>query len=442
MARVLLLCCVSVAAAVPLSKQKTFGHSIKNGVLPANTEVTTFEHSCSAPPCVVTHVNVPSIYPKGGDVWNWTQGVVSFYVDGEKEPSISLTLLELAGEGHWNEAGTNEQSGDHMADGSPWGTGLMGRTAKSGAVYSTLRVPFGSSLRTAIRAPPSSTQDSVFWFVLRGLEGHVVRLGDLELPSAARLRLYRLPPTTLPQFQLIDLAKAPSGTSGALVRVHLDAKSDSFGFLEACMRFYPDGAKEPMFLSSGAEDYFLSASYFDEGMFKTSQAGLTYFNRSTNTIAAYKIHIEDPILYTDGMRIQFRNCEQTAGCGDESHCPNQFCTATQKALQVQQAVEQPSVKGANIAEYSTLVLAYEWPKAAATGERGDALSNLQRLVSEADLSQDLEDAATDLVLDGDAGAIALLSLPHHELAGPLAARVARQLRRYVAGVQGATLTQI
>ena len=144
------------------------------------------------------------------------------------------------------------------------------------ARYSTLRVPFGKSIRTTIRAPGSATHNSVFWFVIRGLEAHVVRLGDLELPVAARLRLYRLPPTTVEKLQLVDLASSPKGTSGALVRVHLDAKSSSFGFLEACMRFFPDGAgdDQPMFLSSGAEDYFLSASYFDEGMFKTSQAGL------------------------------------------------------------------------------------------------------------------------------------------------------------------------
>ena len=118
------LWCFTIAAcactgAVPLANQKIFGHSIKNGALPARTEVTTFEHACSVPPCVVTQLHVPSIYPGRGDAWNWTQGVVSFYVDGETEPSIRLTLLELAGEAHFNLPGTNAQSGDSMPDGSP-----------------------------------------------------------------------------------------------------------------------------------------------------------------------------------------------------------------------------------------------------------------------------------------------------------------------------------
>ena len=44
------------------------------------------------------------------------------------------------------------------------------------------------------------------------------------------------------------------------------------------MRFLPDGATSPIFLSSGAEDYFLSAYYFNQGEFKTPNSGLTYYD--------------------------------------------------------------------------------------------------------------------------------------------------------------------
>lgn len=59
------------------------------------------------------------------------------------------------------------------------------------------------------------------------------------------------------------------------------------------MRFYPT-AKEsatnstPIFLSSGAEDYFLSASYFDEGEFISPNSGLTY--KAGGAIGSYKLH--------------------------------------------------------------------------------------------------------------------------------------------------------
>lgn len=72
-----------------------------------------------------------------------------------------------------------------------------------------------------------------------------------------------------------------------------DVTFPSFGssrsYLEACMRLYPSAATtDPIFLSSGAEDYFLSASYFDEGEFVSPNAGLT-FKDARGGIGAYKV---------------------------------------------------------------------------------------------------------------------------------------------------------
>ena len=63
-------------------------------------------------------------------------------------------------------------------------------------------------------------------------------------------------------------------TGAALLRVVLDADGrEDFSYLEACMRLVKKATSNshkssPVFLSSGGEDYFLSASYFDDGMFK------------------------------------------------------------------------------------------------------------------------------------------------------------------------------
>ena len=99
-------------------------------------------------------------------------------------------------------------------------------------------------------------------------------LGDLQLPSAARLRLYRFNATTKPK-QLVTLASVPKGYAGAVLTVKLDAQgylaaagrgngtaersgSGSRGgvldFLEACMRAQFDGSDDVTFLSSGTED--------------------------------------------------------------------------------------------------------------------------------------------------------------------------------------------
>lgn len=228
---------VMVMTSIPLRNQRSFGHSVKNGQLPAHTEVSTFEHNCTEAPCVVTQLHVPSIYPPHGESWNWTHGIVNFYIDGEKVPSISITLLELAGESRFNIAG-----GQSNTDGSPWGIALFGRTAKSGGVYSTVRIPFSTSIRTTIQAPDTSEGESVYWFIIRGLEAHAVLLGDLQLPPEARLALYRVHPTKLDNLELITLATVPRGFAGALLRVDLDAQGTSYRYLEGCMRLLTNGS--------------------------------------------------------------------------------------------------------------------------------------------------------------------------------------------------------
>lgn len=179
--------------------------------------------------------------------------MVRVYVDGEASPSINITLLEMANVGLW----TGGQSGA-AGDGGPWGVGMFGHTAQSGGVYSTWRIPFGKSVRTTIENGGAAS--GTFWFIVRGIEAYPVQLGDLTLPASARLKLYRFNKVTQPN-ELVTLATVPAGTAGALLNVKFDAQGrggeTGLGFLEACMRAQIDGASQPIFLSSGAEDYFL-----------------------------------------------------------------------------------------------------------------------------------------------------------------------------------------
>ena len=304
---------------------KTFGHSVKNGPLPYGEEVTVFEHNCTTAPCAITQIHVPSIYPRGSDTWDWQNGRLFIYVDGETTTaSVNVTLLELAWVGRRASVGRDKPSD---ARGLPWGVDLFGHTANSGGVYSTLRVPFGNSVRVTIRASPSYKHDAVFWCIVRGLEAYPVVLGDITLPASARLRVSRVEQRVLPHLGFVDLAAAPAGVSGALLGVKFDAHSAiKYGYLEACMRLY-NGATTttPTFLSSGAEDYFLSASYFDEGEFQTDNSGLTYYD-GQGALSAYKLHdARDPVFFADGMTLRWRMGENTTGCGATLSCPNQFC---------------------------------------------------------------------------------------------------------------------
>jgi hypothetical protein len=264
----------AASAASPLTSASVlFGHAIKNGPLPANTEVTTFEHNCTSAPCVVNQIHIPSIYPGSGCPWDWENGRIRFYIDGAATPTLDLSILEFAHVGVYGAVGNNAP-----ADGSPFGHDLFGKTAHTGGVYSTMRIPFQTSLRTTIQAPATCQTQSIFWFVIRGLEGEPISLGgQFILPDQAAISVYRNKAVTLQPEQFITIGTAPSNTGGALISLMFDAMSSDQNYLEACVRFYPNGAANPTFLSSGTEDFFLSASYFDEGAFKTSQSGVTYY---------------------------------------------------------------------------------------------------------------------------------------------------------------------
>ena len=170
----LLLTCSPALAATPISPANVlFGHAIKNGGLaPYPAETTSFEHNCSAPPCVITHINVPSIYPQQSCPWDWENGRLRVYVDGAATPSVDITLLQLSS------VGTLAASGNNLSPQAPFGNDLFGKTALTGGVYSTMRIPFGKSIRTAIVAPASCNVTQIFWFVVRGVEALPVTVGD------------------------------------------------------------------------------------------------------------------------------------------------------------------------------------------------------------------------------------------------------------------------
>lgn len=95
------------------------------------------------------------------------------------------------------------------------------------------------------------------------MEALPIILGELQLPPTARLKIHRVSNRSLAHLEMLTIATSPTGTSGAILGTKFDATSHDFTFLEACPRFYPTAAPDepPMYLSSGAEDYFLSASY-------------------------------------------------------------------------------------------------------------------------------------------------------------------------------------
>ena len=350
----LALACAGVAAAATpfSSRTRLFGTALKNAPIPAYpAEWEIFNHSCAVPPCVITQLHFPSIYPGGGDPWAWEQGVLRVYVDGDAAaaPSIELTLLQLAG------VGAAGAKGDSHSDVSPFSAELFGKNAQTGGVWSTMRIPFQSSVRFTVQQAPSGVHQGLFWAIIRGVEALSITLSDVELPPAARLVQSTITGAVYQPLDFITLAQAPANTDGLLLSVFLDASSSDPNYLEGCFHIVNGDDGAVTWLSSGTEDYFLSASYFDEGVYAGSQAGLTYRGPGGD-LSCYKTHMRDLVPFHGGMKYVWRNNE------DGASCPNHWAGTTTTEPPTPRFVRKGGVgSGTGPMNLTSIVFFYAWP---------------------------------------------------------------------------------
>jgi hypothetical protein len=198
---------------------------------------------------------------------------------------------------------------------APWATKYVGKIGKQNGVFNNYRIPFGTSIRVTAQRSAEAEDDPMVWWIIRGVENGRVSLGGVTLPEHARLKLVCLEDHTvepLDEFALCDVTG-----KGAVFQVAMAAEGlegpDHISYLEACLRAYLDGRKEPMMLSSGLEDYFLGTYYFDTGKFYADIAGLTHFDKEKSRFSAYRFHDDDPIFFQDGLRLTCRNGETEHG---------------------------------------------------------------------------------------------------------------------------------
>jgi hypothetical protein len=291
------------ATEIEISTLKTFGTMGKQvRVLAGQKEAELFAHEGKG---CLTHMWF------GGSFKGFERTRIRVYVDHEREPAIDMELFL----GH----------GIGFADGhAPWGTARIGKTGQPSGIYNTYRIPFGSSVRVTAQRAPDAEDDPMFWWIVRGTESLRVRIGGVCLPQTARLRLYKLQDhraKPLEEFALCDVKGA-----GALYQVTMAAKAlrqsgswKDLSYMEACVRAYESGATEPLFLSSGLEDYFLGTYYFNKGRYYTPIAGLTHLDKKDNSFSAYRFHEDDPVFFQNGLRLTCR-CGETLD-GQTLHDP-------------------------------------------------------------------------------------------------------------------------
>jgi hypothetical protein len=233
----------------------------------------------------------------GGSFENYLRLRLRVYVDGELVPSIDMELGMGAGIGFQD---LN----------APWGTRFCGVTGAPSGIFFNYRIPYSKSVRVTAELPQGTPRDVVFWWIVRGLENHPLEVCGFQLPPQARMKLHKLVDYEAQPLQEFDLARVPG--AGLVFQVAMAAKSTNLEFLEGQMRAYMGSDTTPQFLSSGLEDYFLGTYYFNRGLYHFSQAGLTHKGENDNSFSAYRYHDEDPLVFSDGIRLSCR-CGERRG---------------------------------------------------------------------------------------------------------------------------------
>jgi len=220
--------------------------------------------------------------------------MIRYYVDDETTASIQFIPSMACG------VGFDDQH-------NPWGTNWFGKGAAGGAWFNNFRIPFQRSIKVTTQHP-SGIQGG-FYIIVRGLPNLPITLGGVAIPSTAKMNLFVFDQVVSP-VEWVTVADVPSG-SGLFWMHTIAVQSGNLNFLEGCYHLYsPYNQTFPgTLLSTGTEDYFDSAWYFNGGQFWLPVSGFTHINTTGDQVtwSAYRFHEMDPLPFDSGLKLMWRN---------------------------------------------------------------------------------------------------------------------------------------
>jgi hypothetical protein len=187
----------------------------------------------------------------------------------------------------------------------PWQSERFGHTHDMGW-YNLYQIPFEKQVKVTM----TCSVDTPFWFRLGGVENYPIAVGNLELPSNAKLQIHRFD-ESVPVGTLVTLANV-SGSAGLLTQLNVWIRS-SEAYQEGCIQATIDGGRK-LWMSSGLEDYFLGSYFHTMPQMSLGVTGF-HLNNSTvcpskhngpNSLAAYRIHTQDPVLFSNSLQYQWQ----------------------------------------------------------------------------------------------------------------------------------------
>ncbi len=173
------------------------------------------------------------------------------------------------------------------------------------------RIPFQKSIRVTGKLAPGSADSKVIYVIVRGTENLPTYFEGFQLPPTARLLLQKIENKVFEPLEWVRVADVPTGR-GLLLSHTLSIASGNMNFLEGCYHAYTDYNQSfpGLIVSTGTEDYYDSAYYFNAGQFHLEEAGYTHFKQLDNggvEWSAYRTHEVDPVFFKNGFRFEWRN---------------------------------------------------------------------------------------------------------------------------------------
>jgi hypothetical protein len=235
--------------------------------------------------------------------------MVRYYIDGETTASISFLPPLACGVGFADQY-------------SPWGTKWFGKGAADGAWFNNFRIPFQKTIRITVQHLDSN--NGGFYMIVRGLPNLEINIGGIVVPPTARMNLIKFDQLVDP-VAWVPVVDIPSG-KGLFFMHTLAVKSGNLNFLEGCYHlFSPYSQPFPgTLLSTGTEDYFDSAWYFNGGQFWLPVSGFTHIANVGSAVewSAYRFHEMDPLPFDNGIKILWRNGDVVDPVGQKCRIPD------------------------------------------------------------------------------------------------------------------------
>ncbi|HOX87346.1 MAG TPA: DUF2961 domain-containing protein [bacterium] len=204
--------------------------------------------------------------------------VLRMFWDGEAQPSVEVPVGDFFGTGFGYHQTVSE---------------YVGMT--SGGYYCYFPMPFRKSARLEVE---NQTGREVYAFYY-----HIgwQRLDDPLPDDTAYFHAFwrRDSRTDYPQNYTVLEAKG----SGHFVGLNMSMQGlrGNFWYLEGDEMVTVDGESQPSIYGTGTEDYFTSGWYFNRGEFFAPYHGLIVKDDSLARIAAYRLHIKDPIPFRSSL---------------------------------------------------------------------------------------------------------------------------------------------